>query len=105
MIARAIQTTGLLREDRVVILEQAREFAAAATDQYESNKTVLGAYCELGVETFKLTGSHAVYDEAMKSIKKAETRLGDPDITKMIIKYQRRLSNHRASREEFSVKE
>ena len=100
MIARATQSLELLHEDRVVILEQAREFAASASDQYETNKTVLGAYCELGVETFKLTGSHAVYDDAMKKIKKAEARLGDPDITKLIVKYQRRLSGHRSLRAE-----
>lgn len=105
MIARAIQSPDLLHEDRVVILEQAREFAASASDQYETNKTVLGAYCELGVETFKLTGSHTVYDDSMKKIKKAEARLGDPDITKMIIKYQRRLTGHRSLHEDGPVGE
>jgi len=103
MIARATQSPDLLHEDRVAILEQAREFAASANDQYETNKTVLGAYCELGVETFKLTGSHSVYDDSMKRMKKAEARLGDPDITKMIVKYQRRLIGHSALRQEGSV--
>lgn len=92
MIARATQTPDLLHEDRVVILDQAREIAVAATTQFENNKSVLGAYCELGVENFRLTGSHEVYDHAMLSLKKAEVRLGDPDITKMIIRYQRRIS-------------
>lgn len=100
MIARATLTPALLHEDRIVILEQAREFAAAASEKYETNKTVLGAYCELGVETFKLTGSHSVYDEAMNRIKKAEARLGDPDITKMILRYQRRITGHRTLRDE-----
>ena len=49
LIARATETKGLLKEDRMVILEQARELAAAACDRYESNKYVLGAYCEVGV--------------------------------------------------------
>lgn len=92
MIARATLAPDLLLEDRKVILEQAREVAASAAERFEANKAVLGAYCDLGVETFKLTGSHAVYDDAMKSLKKAEARLGDPDVTKMIIKYQRRIS-------------
>ena len=105
MIARATQSQDLLIEDRTVILEHAREFASSASEQYQTNKTVLGAYCELGVETFKLTGSHSVYDDAMKKIKKAEERLGDPDITKMIIKYQRRLSGHMSSREQVSAVE
>lgn len=92
MIARATETPGLMKEDRLVILEQARELAVAACDQFANNKTVLGAYCELGVETFKISGKADVYDAAMEKLKKAEGRLGDPDITKMVIRYQRRLS-------------
>ena len=105
MISRATQTPQLLHEDRVVILEQAREFAASAIERYENNKTVLGAYCELGVETFKLTGSHIVYDEAMSKIKKAEARLGDPEITKIISKYQRRITGHRAACDLIHIKD
>lgn len=93
MIARATETPGLLREDRVVILEQARELATATATRYDSNKYVLGTYCELGVETFKLTGSMVVFDDAMKLLKRAEGRLGDPDVTRMIARYQRRLSS------------
>jgi len=92
MIARATQTPDLLREDREVILGQARELAVSAINRFESNKSVLGAYCELGIETFKLTGSHEVYDAAIQCLKKAESRLGDPDVTKMIVRYQRRIS-------------
>ena len=92
LIARATNTADLMREDREVILEQARELAVAAANQYESNKSILGAYCELGVETFKLTGSLGVYDDAMECLKKAEVRLGDPDVTKLIVRYQRRIS-------------
>ena len=92
MIARAVNTPGLMREDRLVILGQARELAVVTVARYESNKYVLGVYCELGIETFKITGLHDVFDEAMGLLKKAETRLGDPDITKLISKYQRRIS-------------
>ena len=92
MIARATQSPDLMKEDREVILAQARELAVTAVDKYQNNKTVLSAYCELGVETFKLTGSHEVYDAAMACLSKAESRLGDPDITKIIGRFQRRLS-------------
>lgn len=97
LIARATETTGLLKEDRMVILEQARELAAAAADRYEGNKYVLGAYCEVGVHAFKLNGSHKIFDEAMAVLRKAESSLGDPDITKMVIRYERRLSAHEIS--------
>ncbi|RUS67273.1 hypothetical protein CUZ56_01216 [Saezia sanguinis] len=99
-IARATHTADLLQEDRVAILEQARELAATASVQFENNKSVLGAYCELGVETFRLTGSHMVYDTALDLLKKAEVRLGDPEITKMIMRYQRRIAAHNITDEE-----
>jgi hypothetical protein len=92
MIARATNTPGLMHEDRVVILNNARELAVAAVGRYESNKYVLATYCDLGVETFRLTGSHEVFDDAMATMKKAESRLGDPDITKMMVRYRRRIS-------------
>lgn len=97
LIARATETKGLLNEDRLVILEQARDLAAAASDRYEGNKYVLGAYCEVGVHAFKLSGSHKIFDEAMNVLRKAESRLGDPDIIKMVIRYERRLSAHEVS--------
>jgi len=92
LIARATETKGLQPSDRNVILEQARELAAASAERYDGNKHILGAYCEVGVHAFKITGSHKIFDEAMAVLRKAESRLGDPDITRMVIKYERRLS-------------
>lgn len=92
LIARATETKGLQQSDRIVILEQARELAAAATERYNGNKYVLGAYCEVGVHAFKVSGTHKIFDEAMAVLRKAESRLGDPDITRMVVRYERRLS-------------
>lgn len=92
LVARATETKGLQLSDRSVILEQARELAAACAERYDGNKHVLGAYCEVGVHAFKLTGSHKIFDEAMSVLRKAESRLGDPDITRMVVRYERRLS-------------
>ena len=98
--ARAVNTPGLMREDRITILDQARDLALTAVERYESNKYVLSSYCELGVENFRLTGSHEVFDEAMEKLKKAETRLGDPEVTKLIVKFQRRMSGQSSSLED-----
>ena len=92
LIARATETNGLLQSDRMVILEQARELAASAAERYDGNKYVMGAYCEVGVHAFKVSGTHTIFDEAMSVLRKAETRLGDPDITKMVVRFERRLS-------------
>ena len=74
------------------LLEQARELAASAAERYDGNKYVMGAYCEVGVHAFKVSGTHTIFDEAMSVLRKAETRLGDPDITKMVVRFERRLS-------------
>jgi hypothetical protein len=92
LIARATETKGLQPSDRRVIIEQARELAAASAERYDGNKHVLGAYCEVGVHALRITGSHKIFDEAMSVLRKAESRLGDPDITKMVVRYERRLS-------------
>jgi hypothetical protein len=92
LIARATETKGLQLSDRSVILEQARDLAASSAERYDSNKHVLSAYCEVGVHAFKLTGSHKIFDEAMSVLRKAESRLGDPEITRMVVRYERRLS-------------
>jgi len=92
MIARASSENGLPIEDRIVILEQAREMAVAAIARFEANKYVLSTYCDLGVETLKLTGKFEVIDDAMRAMKKAESRLGDPDITKILVRFQRRIA-------------
>ncbi|XQA65049.1 SIR2 family NAD-dependent protein deacylase [Xanthomonas sacchari] len=98
-IARAVYTPGLMDEDRIAILDQARELVLSAIERYDSNKYVLSSYCELGIESFKITGSHEIFDEAMKKLNLAEKKLGDPDITKLIIKYQRKISGHTVSAE------
>ena len=92
MIARASAENGLPLEDRIVILEHARELAVSAVSRFEYNKYVLITYCDLGVEILKLTGKYEVIDDAMAAMKKAESRLGDPDITKKLISFQRRIA-------------
>jgi hypothetical protein len=103
LIARATESKGLQPSDRIVIIEQARELAAASVERYDGHKHLLGAYCEVGVHAFKLTGSHAIFDEAMNVLRKAESRLGDPDITRMVVSYERRLSAQEISVAELDV--
>lgn len=100
MIARAVTTPGLMKEDRLVILDKARELATSLVSRYSGNKYVLGAFCELGVESFKLTASLEVFDIAMSSLKAAENRLGDPDITRLIGRYQRRISGYPVAKDD-----
>lgn len=92
MVERAVRTDGLLEEDRVAILEQAYELASGVADRYDNNKNVLSACAELGIEYYKKTGRLQYFDEAIDKLQIAEERLGDPDISKIIGRFNRRLA-------------
>lgn len=54
-------------------------------------KNVLGAYAELGVEYYRMTGDLTYFDEVMRHLKAAEDNMGDPQITVIIGKFTRRV--------------
>lgn len=94
LLARAERTPGILDEDRIAILDKARALASHAVDRYKDNKDVMRIFCEVGIEIFKKTKDMSVFDEAMGKLRLAEERIGDPDITGLIIQYQRKISGH-----------
>ncbi|RWF58224.1 MAG: hypothetical protein EOS50_03860 [Mesorhizobium sp.] len=94
MVARAVHTPGILEGDRIAILEQANTLAVSGVERYAHNKNILSAYAELGIEYYKRTGSYEIYNEAINQLKIAEERLGDPDISSIISRYERRLAGH-----------
>ncbi len=92
LIGRALDTPGIMTEDRVAILTQARDAALTAISRIPDHKLLLGVYCEIGIEIYKLTGDYAVYDDAITHLKVAESTVGDPDISKIIRRYERRMA-------------
>lgn len=92
IVARATRSSGLMLEDRLTILEDARSVAAAATDSFKNHKGIMRAYCEVGIELYRLSGSLVCFDEAMTKLKMAEARLGDPDISRMIRSLERQIT-------------
>jgi ABC-type oligopeptide transport system ATPase subunit len=91
LTVRAAKTPGILKEDRLVILGQARDLAKSGSLRYPNNKHVLGAYCEVGLEVYRQSADFIVFDEAITALKLAEDRVGDPDISKMIARYDKML--------------
>src|SRR6267142_1985142 len=88
---RATRTPGILEEDRIAILGQARALAEHAVRRFQNNKALLAAYCDVGVAVFLRTGERSVYDAAMMELRSAEERIGDPEISRMISRYEDRL--------------
>ena len=93
MVERAEKTQGLMLEDRKFILQEASELAQLLVERYSDNKYVLSSYCDAAIALCELTGSFEQIDEALKQLKQAEARVGDPEISKYVIKYERKLAS------------
>lgn len=91
MVAKAVRTIGIMHEDRVARINDAAQHAASAADQYANNKSILASYSRVGIEYYRLTGRHEVFDAAMIALKAAESAVGDPDITSIIRLAERRI--------------
>nr|WP_249797643.1 SIR2 family protein [Bradyrhizobium sp. 199] len=90
-VARAIRSPGLMDEDRIVLLEKAREAAAAAAERFAVNKAVLTAYCEVGLATMKLTRRPDVFYAAIAQLKDAEDQTEDTDISRRVARLEARM--------------
>jgi SIR2-like domain len=92
LVARASRTSGIMKEDRLVILEQARELAVASIRRHSNAVAVFGAYAEVGTQFYQLAGRTNVFDDAIEQLKEAEKRLGDPEITRIIRRFDRQMA-------------
>jgi hypothetical protein len=90
--ARAVRAKGLMKEDRIVLLQKAEQAALVAARKYRNVKGVLGAYCEVGIETAKLTGRSDVFETAIAMLRTAEESVGDPEMGKLASRFERRMS-------------
>lgn len=88
LIARATTTPGIMEEDRLAILEQARSLAAESIERFPYSKSLYCVYCDVGLEQMRRTGDSTVFDEALAALKTAEERIGDPDISRLIAEYE-----------------
>jgi predicted kinase len=92
LLARSERTPGILDEDRIAILEMAREKSIKAVERYKNNKNILKTYCDVGLEIFKRSQDSSVFEDSMVQLKEAEARLGDPEITTSLIMFERQFS-------------
>lgn len=91
LVARAKNAPGLMEEDRIVILQRAKDLAVAGTRKFRDNKHLLYTYCEVGIEIYKRTGGLSDFEDAMKELKASEKLLGDPEISRRIDELERRV--------------
>lgn len=92
LVARALNSEGLMIEDRVAILQSAKEAALAAVNRNPDNFNIIGSYCEVGLGLMKFSHDTSVFDDAMGLLRRAQRDIGDPQITKLIRRYEQRFS-------------
>jgi hypothetical protein len=92
LLSRSEKTIGILDEDRIAILEMAKEKVVKAIDRYKNNKNLLKTYCDVALQIYKRTQDSSVFEDSMKLLKDAEDRIGDPEITTSIISFERQFS-------------
>jgi hypothetical protein len=103
LIARATETEGILLEDRMTILGQAREAAIRATNRHANSSAVFGAYCNVGLNILRYSGAREVFDDAMAKLRRTQERLADPDIGLIVRRYERLEANIMSLRPEREV--
>lgn len=89
LVARALRSPGLQDSDRSKILDDARRSAERACVRFKQNKYVFYVYCDVGLALMYHDKESDTFQTAMECLRRAEERLGDPDVTKKIKKYER----------------
>jgi GTPase SAR1 family protein len=92
LTARAVHTPGIMEEDRLTILREACDIAKIALNKFPGHKYVHAAHCELGIEYYKRTKDYTVFDFALEELKKSESKAGDPELSKLISRYERQIA-------------
>ncbi len=90
LLGRAVYTKGLVDSDRLVLLRKAQASAKASQERFTNNRSLFAVACDIGLHIFRLSGDSEPYNDALAVMKRAELRLSDPEITKMIRGYERR---------------
>ncbi len=93
MIARATNSLGILLEDRLAILEKAKELAVVGTRRHPNSAGVFSAYCKVGISILRYGGERAAFDDAIDKLYKAADRLADPEMNSLIRHFERLEAN------------
>ncbi len=101
--SRASDSPGILTEDRIKILESARSLAISGLSKFKNNKGILQEYAECGILYYKFTKDSSFFDGALKALKRAEVDLGEPDISRLIARLEKRMQGIPVEGPDFEV--
>lgn len=92
---RALYSPKLMHEDRVVLIDKAKNMANGLLDRYRFNKGVIASFCELGIAIAKISGDPAPFEHGITLLKLAEDHTSDPDISRLISRLERKMDSVR----------
>jgi hypothetical protein len=89
-IARATDTPGLMAEDRVAMLSEARRLALAAIGAASEDKYAYSAFLRVGKAQYDLLGGLDILDEAIAMLREACSAAFDPELSAILDDWERR---------------
>ncbi|CAO4173098.1 P-loop NTPase [Methylorubrum aminovorans] len=90
LIARSRKSAGLMNEDRVVMLEDAKSIVSRGLDRFGYDRSLHSTNLDIGLDIFKLRGDWSVFDAAMGDLVRAEQQYLDPEMNQLISRYRLR---------------
>lgn len=87
-IRRAEQTKGLMDEDRASIIRDAASIAEFGVQKFSADKNSYRTMFDVGVAYLRLTGKWVYFDVAMEKARDAEKILLDPDLRRLINRFE-----------------
>lgn len=92
LIERAIGSLGLMLDDKAKMLNDAFTSALVILKRDPFNRQNLQLHADVSLELYRVSGDISFIDDALEAMKVAEKEIGDPDITRMIHRFDRRVS-------------
>jgi GTPase SAR1 family protein len=92
LIERAIGTLGLMIDDKASMLNDAFTSSLAILQSDPFNRQNLQLHADVSLELYRVSGDAEFVDGSLEAMKFAEKEIGDPDITRMIQRFERRIS-------------
>jgi len=88
ILARARYAHGIMNEDRISLVQQAASIAESGIERFKDDKNMYSVYFETGVAYFRYSKSEEIFDRALRASKTAYERILDPELERVIRKYE-----------------
>ena len=89
-IGKALNQSGLMKEDRVALLKRAERLALEALDRFPEDKRAYMTYADVGEALMQINGDKSVLHHAVDVMLQATDRLLDPEFAVAARSYAKR---------------